>query len=79
VAEIVADRLADGIAVARQRPVSIARSLAYLALATPALDPATATAARQILATDARAVPGAGLFARLRRWLTRRRSLTRRH
>jgi tetratricopeptide (TPR) repeat protein len=78
VAEIVADRLADGIAVARQRPVSIARSLAYLALATPALDPATATAARQILATDARAVPGAGLFARLRRWLTRRRSLTRR-
>jgi tetratricopeptide (TPR) repeat protein len=49
VAEIAAERLADGIAVARRRPVSIARSLAQLALVTPGLDPAAVARSRRVL------------------------------
>ncbi|MFC0031343.1 tetratricopeptide repeat protein [Micromonospora chaiyaphumensis] len=41
VARVVAERLADVAAVARERRVPIAVSLAHLALATPDLDPAT--------------------------------------
>ncbi|MFC5942550.1 tetratricopeptide repeat protein, partial [Micromonospora harpali] len=48
VAGVVADRLADAAAVARDRNVPIAVSLAYLALATPALDPATAALAGEL-------------------------------
>ncbi|TDB73278.1 tetratricopeptide repeat protein, partial [Micromonospora sp. KC723] len=48
VAGMVAERLADVAEVARERPVPIAVSLAYLALATPALDEATAALARAL-------------------------------
>ncbi|NES28713.1 tetratricopeptide repeat protein [Micromonospora terminaliae] len=41
VARVVAERLADVVAVARERRMPIAVSLAHLALATPDLDPAT--------------------------------------
>lgn len=73
VAAIAAERLADSVAVARQRPVSIARSLAQLVLATPAADPATLTTARAILAADAAGtVPGSGWLPRLWRRFTGR-------
>ncbi|SIN18604.1 tetratricopeptide repeat protein [Micromonospora cremea] len=49
VARVVAERLADAAAVARTRPVPIAVSLAHLALAAPALDPATAALATELL------------------------------
>ncbi|MEJ3743954.1 tetratricopeptide repeat protein [Actinomycetes bacterium KLBMP 9797] len=74
VAGVMAERLADVAAVSRERPVSIAWSVAKLALATPALDPAAARLAREIIAaeeTDA-APPSKGLRARLRRLLPRR-------
>ncbi|MEV4758275.1 tetratricopeptide repeat protein [Micromonospora sp. NPDC049559] len=63
VAAVAAERLADGIAVARHRPVSIVRSLAHLALATPDLDPVAATRARRVLAST----NGPGPEGRLRR------------
>lgn len=80
VARVVADRLADVAAVGRQRPVTIAWSLAQLALATPGLDPAAARLARRIVAAgeaigDAPA-PRQRIATRrgrrLLRWLTRR-------
>ncbi|MCW3839439.1 tetratricopeptide repeat protein [Micromonospora yasonensis] len=49
VARVVAERLADVVAVARERPVPIAVSLAYLSLATPDLDPATRDLARTLI------------------------------
>lgn len=78
VAGTVAERLADALAVAERRPVSIARSLAYLALATPDADPATVAAARRLLATAAPGdaaggSSGTGWFGRLLRRFTRRR------
>ncbi|MFG1950227.1 tetratricopeptide repeat protein [Micromonospora sp. NPDC048830] len=50
VARVVAERLADAAAVARDRPVPIGVSLAYLALATPGLDRATAALAGELIA-----------------------------
>ncbi|MCI4062500.1 tetratricopeptide repeat protein [Micromonospora sp. R77] len=50
VAAVVAERLADVAAVARERRVPIAASLAHLALATPALDEATAALAHELTA-----------------------------
>ncbi|MEV4480575.1 tetratricopeptide repeat protein [Micromonospora coxensis] len=59
VAAVVAERLADVAEVARERPVPIAVSLAYLALATPALDDATAALAHTLLDTaTATSAPG---------------------
>ena len=51
VARVVAERLADVATVARARPVPIAVSLAHLALATPTVDPATASLATGSSAT----------------------------
>lgn len=78
VAATVAERLADAVAVAERRPVSIARSLAHLALATPGADPATVATARRLLATTrpggaAGRSGGRGWFSRLLRRFTRRR------
>ncbi|WP_320066324.1 tetratricopeptide repeat protein [Micromonospora sp. RTGN7] len=49
VARVVAERLADAATVSRERPMPIAVSLAYLALATPAVDPATTTLAGELI------------------------------
>ncbi|GAA2713466.1 tetratricopeptide repeat protein [Micromonospora olivasterospora] len=49
VVRVVAERLADAAAVARDRPVPIGVSLAYLALATPDLDPGTAALAGELI------------------------------
>ncbi|MFU8872014.1 tetratricopeptide repeat protein [Micromonospora sp. SL4-19] len=69
VAGVVAERLADAAAVARERRVPIVVSLAHLALATPDLDPTTRDLARELIrgTVDDRSRPG--LFARLRRHL----------
>lgn len=57
VARVVAERLADAAAVARVRPVPIAVSLAHLALAAPALDPATAALATELLGNQSPQLP----------------------
>ncbi|WP_229403061.1 tetratricopeptide repeat protein [Micromonospora okii] len=72
VAAVVAERLADAAVVARERPVPIAVSLAYLALATPGLDPATAALAGELISGPAPA-PRPGPLRRLWARLTRRR------
>ncbi|MDG4833154.1 tetratricopeptide repeat protein [Solwaraspora sp. WMMD1047] len=73
VAGIVAERLADAAEVARHRPVSIARSVAQLALATPGMSDAARDAARQLLAATDPPAGRAGWFTRLVNWLTGRR------
>ena len=60
VAGVVAERLADAAAVARERPVPIAISLAHLALATPDLDPPARGLAHNLIAG-----PPAGSWRRL--------------
>jgi tetratricopeptide (TPR) repeat protein len=72
VAVVVAERLADAAAVARERPVPIAVSLAYLALATPGLDPATTALAGELISGPAPA-SRPGPLRRLWARLTRRR------
>lgn len=57
VARVVAERLADAVAVARVRPVPIAVSLAHLALASPALDPATTALATELLGNQSPQLP----------------------
>ncbi|MEU3457988.1 tetratricopeptide repeat protein [Micromonospora sp. NPDC006766] len=52
VAAVVAGRLADAAAVARERPVPIVVSLAHLALATPNLAPATRELARELISSS---------------------------
>jgi tetratricopeptide (TPR) repeat protein len=77
VALLVGERLADVAGVSQQRPVTIAWSVAQLALATPDLDPAAVRLAETIVRTEENlptpVVPrqrsGAG---RLLRWFTRR-------
>ncbi|MEW2327384.1 tetratricopeptide repeat protein [Micromonospora chersina] len=69
VARAVAERLADVAAVARERRVPIAVSLAHLALATPELDPATRELADTLVAGPAPVAP-AGFLRRLRHRLT---------
>ena len=64
VAGVVAERLADVVAVARERRVPIATSLAHLALATPALDPATTALACGLISGPPAATP-AGPLRRL--------------
>lgn len=54
VARVVAERLADAVEVAGHRTVPILWSLAHLALATPELDPDTASTARRIAGRSAR-------------------------
>ncbi|MEU6075539.1 tetratricopeptide repeat protein [Micromonospora sp. NPDC047074] len=71
VARVVTERLADAATVARSRAVPIARSLAHLALASPALDAETAALATSLTATRRAPRPRAGL-RRLWRRLTRR-------
>ncbi|HEX8629658.1 MAG TPA: tetratricopeptide repeat protein [Catenuloplanes sp.] len=79
VAGSVAERLADIAGVGRQRPVTIAWSVARLALATPGLDAEATRLARRIVAAEeavggpaaARRI-GARRGRRLIRWLTRR-------
>ncbi|MFK3983158.1 tetratricopeptide repeat protein [Micromonospora sp. NPDC050397] len=71
VAAIAAERLADSVTVARQRPVSIARSLAQLVLATPAMAPQTLATARAIVAADAPTPRPGGWLSRLWRHLRR--------
>ncbi|MEU9506911.1 tetratricopeptide repeat protein [Micromonospora sp. NPDC048170] len=71
VARVVAERLADAAAAARTRAVPIAPSLAHLALASPALDPETATLATSLTATRPLPRPRSRLH-RLWRRLTRR-------
>ncbi|MGW5672357.1 tetratricopeptide repeat protein, partial [Micromonospora sp. NPDC003776] len=69
VAEVVAERLADVAAVARERPVPIATSLAYLSLATPDLDPQTRALANTLItgpAPGTRPGPWRRLWHRLR-------------
>ncbi|MFC8847504.1 MULTISPECIES: tetratricopeptide repeat protein [unclassified Micromonospora] len=73
VAGVVAERLADAAAVARDRSVPIAVSLAYLALATPALDPATAALAGELISGPAAGSARRGRLRRLFARLTRRR------
>lgn len=79
VAGTVAERLADAAAVAQRRPVSIARSLAYLALATPGLDATTIATAHRLLVPGREGrrsgplVPRQGWWERLRRRFTGRR------
>ncbi|SCG33956.1 tetratricopeptide repeat protein [Micromonospora halophytica] len=69
VAAVVAERLADVAEVTRERPVPIAVSLAYLALAAPALDEGT-TALAHSLIDGASAASGPGPLRRLWRRLT---------
>jgi len=69
VARVVADRLADGVAVAAKRPVPILQSLAHLALATPGIDPQTTESARRIASRSGWRVPRQrwpGILRRLR-------------
>ncbi|KKK07153.1 tetratricopeptide repeat protein [Micromonospora sp. HK10] len=61
VARVVAERLADAAAVARERRVPIAVSLAHLALATPDLDPATRDLAGELVSGPARETPPGAL------------------
>ncbi|MEU4479895.1 tetratricopeptide repeat protein [Micromonospora sp. NPDC023966] len=75
VARVVAERLADVAAVARERRVPIAVSLAHLALATPDLDPPTRALADTLIISPVPAAP-AGALHRLWRRLT---ALFRRH
>ncbi|MEU9742397.1 tetratricopeptide repeat protein [Micromonospora chersina] len=75
VARAVAERLADVAAVARERRVPIAVSLAHLALATPELDPATRALADSLIAgpaPDAAAGPLRRLWHRLTALFRRR-------
>ncbi|MEV1285674.1 tetratricopeptide repeat protein [Micromonospora sp. NPDC049679] len=75
VAEVVAERLTDAVEVGQRRPISIAWSLAQLALVTPALSPAATVAARRVIAAHGRHAAQrsrAGRPGRLRRWLARR-------
>ncbi|GGR85784.1 hypothetical protein GCM10010169_32610 [Micromonospora fulviviridis] len=69
VARAVAERLADVAAVARERRVPIAVSLAHLALATPDLDPPTRALAGTLIAGPAPDAP-AGPLRRLWHRLT---------
>ncbi|MEU1684252.1 tetratricopeptide repeat protein [Micromonospora sp. NPDC005707] len=69
VARVVAERLADVAAVARERRVPVAVSLAHLALATPDLDPATRAVADSLLTGPAPQAPP-GALRRLWRRLT---------
>ncbi|KAB1906101.1 tetratricopeptide repeat protein, partial [Micromonospora sp. AMSO31t] len=69
VARVVAERLADVAAVARERRVPIAVSLAHLALATPDLDPSARAVAESLSAGPAPAIPP-GALGRLWRRLT---------
>ncbi len=80
VAALVGDRLGDALAVSRRRAVSIAWSLARLALVTPELDDATLRSARALLdapdpAGTGRPPAASGLLRRVRlpRWLSWRR------
>ncbi|MFE9656041.1 tetratricopeptide repeat protein [Micromonospora sp. NPDC006431] len=66
VAAVVAERIADVAAVARERRVPIATSLAHLALATPDLDPATRDLARELIRGPVEAPSRPGPFTRLR-------------
>ncbi|MEH1012855.1 tetratricopeptide repeat protein [Micromonospora sp. CPCC 206060] len=75
VARIAAERLADVIAVARRRPVSIAESLARLVLAAPGLDPTVAATARDLITAQSTpaagtSTPTPGVLRRLLRRLT---------
>ncbi|MFC4021621.1 tetratricopeptide repeat protein [Micromonospora sp. GCM10011542] len=70
VARVVAERLADAAAVARVRPVPIAVSLAHLALATPALDAATAALAAELIDSPPRIPRPRGPLRRLWHRLT---------
>jgi tetratricopeptide (TPR) repeat protein len=79
VAVLVGERLADVAGVVQQRPVTIAWSVAQLALATPDLDPAAVRLAETIVRTEenlpAPAIPrqrtgGYRRGSRLLRWLT---------
>ncbi|MGA3524037.1 tetratricopeptide repeat protein [Melissospora conviva] len=75
VAEVVAERFRDALAVARQRPSSITWSLARLAMITPGIDPKVAELARRLF-PDTGPRPRRrrrGWWARLRRRLRRRR------
>jgi hypothetical protein len=81
VAALVGERLADVAEVASQRPVTIAWSVAKLALATPDLDTTARQLATTILRTEenlpAAEIPrqragGSGRGSRLLRWLTGR-------
>lgn len=74
VARLVAERLADVARVGSQRPVTIAWSVAQLALTTPGLDaPAQALATTIIEGTEPHhVVPRQRRPGRLRRWLRRR-------
>jgi tetratricopeptide (TPR) repeat protein len=70
VARVVGERLSDVAVVARDRPVPIAISLAHLALATPALDPATATLACELIGTLTDPRPAGPLRRRWHRLLS---------
>jgi tetratricopeptide (TPR) repeat protein len=72
VARVAADRLVDGMTVARDRPVSIIRSLAQLVLATPAMAPAMVAATQLVFAASEPDRGGPGPLARLWLRLTRR-------
>lgn len=80
VARSVADRLVDIAAVGRQRPVTIAWSVARLALVAPGLDPGATRLARRIVTAEEAAGGRAATPRRTRRgrrrrligWLTRR-------
>ncbi|MGR6321909.1 tetratricopeptide repeat protein [Micromonospora soli] len=65
VARVVAERLADAAAVARERRMPIAVSLAHLALATPDLDPPTRDLAHALIAGPADGTRRMGRLARL--------------
>ncbi|SCL39635.1 Tetratricopeptide repeat-containing protein [Micromonospora rhizosphaerae] len=69
VARVVAERLADVAAVARERRVPIAASLAHLALATPAVDAATIALAHELLGDTSGRPRRPGPLARLWRRL----------
>jgi tetratricopeptide (TPR) repeat protein len=80
VAALVGERLADVARVSAQRPVTIAWSVAHLALATPELAEPMARLANAIVRTEenlpARSIPrqrrGSSRGGRLLRWLTGR-------
>ncbi|GAA4575213.1 hypothetical protein GCM10023176_44080 [Micromonospora coerulea] len=70
VARVMAERLADVAAVARERRVPIATSVAHLALATPDLDPATTALAHELTGAPATGTARPGRLARLWHRLT---------
>jgi len=75
VASLVRERLADVARVAAQRPVTIAWSMARLALMTPDLAPDATRLAREIVAVEEQAEPEPAApspLSRLRRLLPRR-------